>query len=105
VVADPLEALERRFRQERLQRIGDVGAVDEQHRLTRPHDLIDQFDAVDLGVFHDCSSVLSGRTSLAAWSAGGHACGDIDRGFGRRRRWPSKTRRAVEGRNSRVAGS
>jgi hypothetical protein len=58
VVADALEALERRFRHQRLQRVGDVRAVDEQHRLTRPHDLIPQFDAVDLGVFHDCSSVL-----------------------------------------------
>jgi hypothetical protein len=37
-----------------------VGAVDEQHRLTRPHDLILEFDAVDLGVFHDDSSVPSG---------------------------------------------
>jgi hypothetical protein len=40
VVADALEAIERRFRHQRLQRVGDVRAVDEQHRLTRPHDLI-----------------------------------------------------------------
>ena len=53
VVADALEALERRFRHQRLQGVGDVGAVDEQHRLTRPHDLIFQFDTVDLGVVHD----------------------------------------------------
>jgi hypothetical protein len=61
VVADALEALERRFRHQRLQRVGEVRAVDEQHGLTRPHDLIFQFDTVDLGVFHDdSSSVLAG---------------------------------------------
>jgi hypothetical protein len=43
-----------------------VGAVDEQHRLTRPHDLILEFDAVDLGVFHDDSSVLAGP--LLRWA-------------------------------------
>ena len=64
VVADALEALERRFGHQRLQRVGDVCAVDEHHRLTGPHDLIFQFDTVDPGVFHDCSSVLSGRPSL-----------------------------------------
>ena len=47
VVADALEALERRFRHRRLQRVG-VRAVDEQQRLTRPYDLIRQFDPVDL---------------------------------------------------------
>jgi hypothetical protein len=41
-----------------------VRAVDEQDGLARPHHLIRQFDAVDLGVFHDCSSVLAGRTAL-----------------------------------------
>jgi hypothetical protein len=40
VVADALEALERGFRHERLERVGEVRAVDEQHRLTRPHHLI-----------------------------------------------------------------
>jgi hypothetical protein len=60
LVADALEALERRLRHQRLQRVGDVRAVDEQHRRTRPHDLILQFDAVDLGVSHDDSSVLPG---------------------------------------------
>ena len=33
VVADTLETLKRRFRHERLQRVSDVGAVDEQHSL------------------------------------------------------------------------
>jgi hypothetical protein len=37
-----------------------VCAVDEQHRLARPHHLILQFDTVDLGVVHDCSSVAPG---------------------------------------------
>jgi hypothetical protein len=40
VVADAPEALQRRFRHERLQRVGDVGAMDEQHGLARPHDLV-----------------------------------------------------------------
>jgi hypothetical protein len=44
VVADALEARERRFRHEWLERVGDVRAVDEQHGLARPHDLIRQFD-------------------------------------------------------------
>jgi hypothetical protein len=60
VVADALEALERRLGHQRLQRVGDVRAVDEQYRRTRPHDLILQFDAVELGVSHDDSSVLPG---------------------------------------------
>ena len=59
VVADALEAVERRFRHQRLQGVGEVGAVDEQHGLARPHDLIPQFDTVDPGVFHDYS-VLAG---------------------------------------------
>jgi hypothetical protein len=60
VIADALEAPERRFCHERLEGVGDVRAVDEQHRLTRPHDLIPQLDGVDFGVVHDDSSVLSG---------------------------------------------
>ena len=61
VVADALEALERRFRHERLERVGDVRAMDEQHwpRPT-PDPLVRQLDAVDPGMFHDFSSVLSG---------------------------------------------
>jgi hypothetical protein len=62
VVADALEALERRFRHQRLERVGDVCAVDEQHGVTRPLYLIGQFDPVDLGVFHDRSSAcLAGQ--------------------------------------------
>jgi hypothetical protein len=60
VVADPLEAPERRFGHQRLQGVGEVGAVDEQHRLARPHHLILEFDPVDLDVFHDCSSIQAG---------------------------------------------
>jgi hypothetical protein len=63
--------------------------VDEQHRLTRPHDLILEFDAVDLGVFHDDSSVLAGPLLrwanvclLGAGTAGGHACGGVGCRFG-----------------------
>jgi hypothetical protein len=64
VVADVLEARERRLGHERLQGVGEVPAVDEQDRRARPHHLVLQFDAVDLGVFHDDSSVLSERASL-----------------------------------------
>jgi hypothetical protein len=64
VVADALEALERRFRHERLQRVGEVRTMDEQHRLARPHHLIRQFDTVDLGVFHDGSSVWLARRAI-----------------------------------------
>jgi hypothetical protein len=76
VVADALEACERRFRHQRLQRVGEVRAVDQQHGLTRPHDLILQFDAVDLGVFHDDSSVSGAGT------ADGHTCGGVGCRFG-----------------------
>jgi hypothetical protein len=86
VVADALEALKRRFRHQRLQRVGDVRAVDEQHGATRPHHLIGQFDPVDLGVFHDCSSVWlvrqairdSGATSTVASLWCGHDPGCLN---------------------------
>jgi hypothetical protein len=40
--------------------------VDEQHRPARPHDLMLELDAVDLGVFHECSSALSGPAGRSA---------------------------------------
>jgi hypothetical protein len=38
---------ERRLREQRLERAGDVAAVDEQHRLPRALDLVIEFDAID----------------------------------------------------------
>jgi len=52
VVADALEPVEGRILNEWPHGVGDVGAVDEQHRLAPTHDLVGDFDAVDLDVSH-----------------------------------------------------
>jgi hypothetical protein len=55
VVADAAKPCEGGLVDQGAERIRDVGAVDEQHRLTRPHHLVGELDAVDLGAFHRLS--------------------------------------------------
>jgi hypothetical protein len=52
VVADALEPVEGRILNEWPHGVGDVGTVDEQDRLAPTHDLVGDFDAVDLDVSH-----------------------------------------------------
>jgi hypothetical protein len=52
VVADALEPVEGRILNEWPHGVGDVGAVDEQDRLAPTHDLVGDFDTVDLDVSH-----------------------------------------------------